>query len=155
MVGRRCGSLASTSLPYLSDTRLACHARCVNGDALPDESIVNIELVVATAQLLEAAAIAIVLVVAVLATAVIGLLVVARVTRPLAALAGAARAAQERTAASQREMAQAGHDQPAPEQEAASSAEIGAGQGAGAPSDLSQPPPGAIHPPISNPLPAP
>jgi len=37
-------------------------------------------------------AIAIVLVVAVLATAVIGLLVVARVTRPLAALAGAARA---------------------------------------------------------------
>lgn len=58
-------------------------------------------------------------------------------------LAGAARAAQERAAASQREMAQAGHDQPAPEQEAASSAEIGAGQGAGAPSDLSQPPPGA------------
>ena len=57
MVGGRCGSLASTSLPYLSDTRLACHARCVNGDALPDESIVNIELVVATAQLLEAASV--------------------------------------------------------------------------------------------------
>jgi len=58
-------------------------------------------------------------------------------------LAEAARNAQQGAAASQREMAQAGHDQPTPEQEAGFSAEIEAEQGAGAPNDSAQPPPGA------------
>lgn len=58
-------------------------------------------------------------------------------------LAEAARIAQQQAAASQRAMAQAGHDQPAPGQDATISAEIESGQGAGAPSDAEQPPPGA------------
>ncbi len=55
-------------------------------------------------------------------------------------LADAARTAEQQTAASQHEMARAGHDQPVPEQDATFSAEIEAEQGAGAPSDSSSPP---------------
>lgn len=58
-------------------------------------------------------------------------------------LAEAARVAQQQAAASEREMAQAGHDQPAPEQDAIFSAETGAEQGADESSDLEQPPSGA------------